>query len=760
MNERDLLLALWGAGKSAEIDLLLESIFEQYGDRIKLMPVGGEGRENNRGQIEIGTDPGKGIVERITNGIDAVLELEHDRHNGIPECRSPREAAISWLNVSSKGLHELSPARRRELASSVIVTITEGDDKTHRTIQVVDSGTGLTPEEMPSTILSLGESNKVQKLYLAGAFGQGGSSTFACCKYSLICSRSYSNPAKVGFTIVYYQDLPPDKYKHGMYVYLTLDNKLFEAEISLDEFPKGTSVKHFGYDVTEYKYSFGPQSVYGLLQRALFDPIIPILLEDKVSKFNRVIKGSRNALNGAVDDPAERGPSIQHNVPLYHVSLGDFGSIGLEYWLLEESEKEKYEPSKAYVDNRKPILLTVNGQTHAEFSGILIKSKNHGDLGYLRNRLIIHVDCNNLTPLAKRNLFSSSREDVRKGHISNLIEEEIIKALKSDDQLKIFNDEAKSLTLRKTDLESEETIKTEVAKVLRFHGFSATIAVGGGKDESAKGKPSRIPPIPKQPSHKVTKKIDIHDPPTYVKILSESPVDFYPAQRRYIRIETDAPSSYHNAEDETRSRFNIIITGGSLVKVGTTPLKEGRMRIILDCDAKAEVGSTGEVTVELSRPGMPASTDKMSYAIVQKPPPAADRKHISVPKITFVKVEGPEDEVWARLSWPNDISKVASWSELGEELVVYYSTVFPAFVEAFNHFQKTNPSLASSFVSRYKTWLAVHCLLLEHSKKESTNLEEFDAWEHEERCRLATMASIIADKEIRMEAQMPLKEVD
>ncbi|HXG08110.1 MAG TPA: hypothetical protein VNI77_12380 [Nitrososphaera sp.] len=47
------------------------------------MPVGGEGRENNRGQIEIGTDPGKGIVERITNGIDAVLELEHDRHNGI-----------------------------------------------------------------------------------------------------------------------------------------------------------------------------------------------------------------------------------------------------------------------------------------------------------------------------------------------------------------------------------------------------------------------------------------------------------------------------------------------------------------------------------------------------------------------------------------------------------------------------------------------------------------------------------------------------
>jgi hypothetical protein len=758
LNENDLLVALLRADRSAEIGSLLEQVFDQYGARVSLVPVGG--RDNNRGQIEIGTDPGKGIVERITNGIDGVLELEEKRHNGIPECKSPREAAMSWLNVPSKGLHELSAARRRELASSVVVTVTEGDDKSHRTVTIVDSGIGMAAEEMPSTILSLGESNKVQKLYLSGAFGQGGSSTFAYCGYSVICSRSHSNPKNVGFTIIYYQDLPAEKYKHGNYVYLTLDGKLFEAEVSLEHFPKGTMVKHLGYDVTEYKYGFGPQSVYGLLQRALFDPIIPVSLEDRVSKINRVIKGSRNALNGAVDDPAERGPSIRYNVPMYHVSLGDFGHIGLEYWLLEEGESEKYEPSRAYVDNKKPILLTVNGQTHAEYSGVLIRSKNQADLGYLRNRLIIHVDCNNLTPSAKRNLFSSSREDVRKGQINNLIEQEIVKALKSDDQLHILNDEAKSLTLRKTDTESEQTIKTEVAKVLRFHGFSATIAAGGGKDEGSKNTPSRIPPIPRAPTHKFTKKIDIHDPPTYVKILAESPTDFYPDQRRYIRVETDAPSSYHNAEDSTKSRFNIIINRTEIVKAGTTPLREGRMRLILDCKSEAGVGSTGELTIELTVPGMPTLTDKISYMIVKKPPPAADKKHISIPKIRFVKVEGPEDEVWARLTWPDEITKVASSSELGDELVVYYSTLFPSFLEAFNHFQKTNPTLASSFVSRYKTWLAVHSLLLEHSKKESTNLEDFDAWEHEERCRLATMASIIADKEIRIEAQMPLREVD
>ena len=38
---------------------------------------------------------------------------------------------------------------------------------------------------MKDTILSLNESNKIQKHYLAGTYGQGGSSTFA---FSSMCS--------------------------------------------------------------------------------------------------------------------------------------------------------------------------------------------------------------------------------------------------------------------------------------------------------------------------------------------------------------------------------------------------------------------------------------------------------------------------------------------------------------------------------------------------------------------------------------------
>lgn len=721
------------------------------------MPIGK--RENNRGIIEINRDSGRGIVERVTNGIDAVLEFEHLRHKGIPECRNPREAARAWLNIPSHGLYELSRVQRRELANSVIVTIEGGDDKFHRTVQIQDTGIGISVNQMPMSILSLGETNKLQKLYLAGAYGQGGSSTFASCTYSLIASRLNSDSfyiPKVGFTVVFYEDLPPELYKHGRYVYLTLDDKLFEVDLPIEKFPKGTIVKHFGYDLSLYIGALGPASVYGLLQHALFDPIIPIFLENKIHNYRRVIKGSRNALNGALDESDERGPNLAHNVPLYHVELGDFGNIGIEYWALEQSEKERY-PSRAYVDQKRPIILTLNGQSHAELTVSLIK--NQAELPYLVHRLIIHLDCNNLTHQAKRNLFTSSREDVRKSEVYKLIEDELIKALRTDDQLKILNEEAKNLTLKEKDEKAEKIMRSEVAKILRFYGFQATEAVGGllGK---ITGTESQTQPVTRTPVHKLTKIIEIHDPPTYVKILADPPIKFYPEQRRYVRIETDAPSSYHNAEDLKKSRVNIIPTGDALHLSGTTQLKGGRMRVILDCSKNAVLGLTGEVSIEISRPGLSTLSAKASYQIIEKPEAPPDKKKISVPQIEWVPVEGPDDQTWSTLDWSEDVKQVASSSILGrDKLTVYYSKVYPNYSSVYKKFERTNTALAHSFDVRYRIWLAVHSLLIEQDKKQSEDVEKFEETEFEERCRIASIASMFADREVRSGQELPPPEI-
>lgn len=746
MNNGALLKNFLGAKSTDEVHTILESLKEEYGDRLNFFPVGGV--ESNTGTIEIGVDPGKGLVERLTNAIDAVLELEYYRHGGKPDCSSPREAATSWLGIPSKGLFQLSKQTRFNLAQQVLLKIEEGDNSSNVNVTIADKGIGIPSEKIPETILSLGGSNKLQKLYLMGVYGQGGSSTFAHCDYTLICSKSNTiekDKAQFSFTIVFYEDLNPEKYKQGRYVYVTIDGELFHSPEISDYEEYATIVKHYGYDLTAYKAKLGPSSMYGLLQRALFDPVLPIMFDDVIRDYRRVIKGARNAFYApANEELAERGPKLVYSLPMYNISIADYGSIGLEYWVLEE-----YDKIKGYVDDKRPILFTFNGQTHAELSGVLIRS--NADLPFLRNRLVVHVDCNNLTRLAKRDLFASTREDIRKNEISKMIQEEIVKSLKSDDELKRINDEAKKASIQNKAVDSGR-IQKEVAKLLQLHyyNFNSTLGIGGIKTVEI---PDRIAvSVPTTPSHthNITRKIELHDPPTYVKILHQSPLELYPEKRLYLRIETDANSTYHNADDLRSSKFNIYIDGEGLRHSGTTPLSDGRLRVILDCDKNAEVGTEGDCTIELHRFGLPTLSDKISYKIIEKPLVKDSKKQVSVPVIKPVPVSGFEDPNWGRNGWPYDVNKVASSSVMDEgELDVFYSTVFPPYKQQLDSILKNKPALGPAFINQYEILVSLHSVLLENNKKDAADLEDIEKWEQQERCRFAVMSSISSEQYTR-----------
>ena len=78
-----------------EVTDLLEIIIDKY--NINWTPVGG--RSNNIATINIGTDPAAGLTERITNAIDAVLELEWCRNGNPKDIASPRLAAELWFDL-------------------------------------------------------------------------------------------------------------------------------------------------------------------------------------------------------------------------------------------------------------------------------------------------------------------------------------------------------------------------------------------------------------------------------------------------------------------------------------------------------------------------------------------------------------------------------------------------------------------------------------------------------------------------------------
>jgi len=756
MPIRELYQRLQVANLVDEVQSALARFEEGVGEsHITWRPLGD--RENNRGIVEVSADPGRSLVERITNAIDAVLEAEHEKHHGLPECGSPREAAITWLNVPEDGLSALSPAQRQKLAHRCVVRLLPGEGRESRLVEVRDHGIGVTPAQLPLTILSLNESNKMQKHYLAGAYGQGGSSTLAASKYALIASRQHESPL-VGFSVVRFHDLPPETFKIGRYAYLTLDGAVLEIEMSEDEFPPGTFIRHFGYDLSKYPSPLGPNSLYGLFNEVMFDPIIPIWLDSVVHDYRRVIKGSRNALNGAVDEGDEdrRGPKLAHNVPLYFVRLSDFGRIGIEYWVLDAPEKERKRPSAAFVNPSRPIVLTLNGQNQAELSHSLIRKD--ADLPFLSQRLICHIDCNNLTPQAKRALFVSTREDARKGVISELIEGELVKALHSDDKLAELNAEARDDLQKGKDEAASETIKKEVSRLLKLQG----VTVGEIEGERRPGDKPGDRPRPPRPPRPKPQPIEIQEPPTYVRLVSSGDdITFYPGQRRYIRVETDAPSSYHNPNDPQISRINVIVTGLSLDYCGSTPLKDGRMRVIFEAPVQSQIGSKGLIRVELSRVGLPSLSDERALRVVQKPPARPATSKSTLPPFKFEPVDSVDSQLWTTLDWPDDVSAVASSAQMeAGTLVIYYSTVFPNFVKPRSSFEQKSPQTGASFVERYKIWLAVHSLLAYQDKQARDAAEdhpEIDEevetkLDREERCRIATMSAMIAGREMKTEA--------
>lgn len=755
MTVEELYTLLESASGAAEVLAALDEAVREFGDRIGWAPVG---RPNNRGTIEAAEDPGRSLVERVTNAIDAILEGEHDSHGGVPDCRSPREAAQAWLNVPESGLARLTAAERRTLSQRVTVRILPGDSREARIVEIRDRGIGIRPDQMSETILSLNESNKIQKHYLAGAYGQGGSSTFAASWYTLIASRHPSHP-NVGFTVVRFMDLPPEEFKIGHYVYMTLDGAVLEAPVDLSQAPVGTSVRHFGYDLSHYSSPLGPSSVYGLLNQVLFDPILPVWLDNRVHDYRRVIKGARNALNGAIDDQEDgRGPNLSHRMPMFYVSLGEQGRIGLEYWVLEKPTRAHRRPTAAFVNPAKPIVLTLNGQNQEELSLTLVR--RDAELPYLAQRLICHVDCNSLTAAALRSLFVSNREGARRGMLLERIKEELVRVLRSDDDLTRLNAEARAEAQHERDEEAVLEARRTVARLLRLQGLTVSadiggsVAVGGGRDE----RPVRPPrPRPTPPP------IELHDPPTYVRIVwdEDRELTFYPEQRRYLRIETDAPSHYHSPSNPANSRINLIVSNGEVAFRGSTPLQGGRLRAIVDCPAGARVGGDGVIRVELSRPGLPVLADERRFRVETAPPARPANRAIALPPFDYRPV-GQDDDMWAELDWPEEPDEVASSAVMEEgQLVVYYSTAFPKFAAQRARFEHRDPTLALSFETRYAIWLVVHSLLVHGSGGEGpagTSLtpeqeEVGEAQERRERVRMATIAALVAAREIESGVQ-------
>lgn len=260
--------------------------------RLHWIPVGRD--RGNAGRIQLAGEPYNPHAERLINGMEALIELERRRellaNPSAPMPASPRDAVERYFRLprldsiprvankdSRRELEERMRNQRKRLELRV-----EFDKKLNEfCVDIRDMGIGQAPSRIHETLLSLGQTDKADKPYLIGVFGQGGSSAYAASDYSVILSRRApdcleSRPDGIGWTIV--RKIAPKGRRDPYYAYLAFTSDGGVPTIKLkgsgEAFPHGTLFRHLGYDFGR-QGSAVARTLYYALNHVLFNPVLP-----------------------------------------------------------------------------------------------------------------------------------------------------------------------------------------------------------------------------------------------------------------------------------------------------------------------------------------------------------------------------------------------------------------------------------------------------------------------------------------------------
>jgi hypothetical protein len=253
------------------------------------VPIGR--KRGNAGQISLAKKPIAPLAERLINGMEALIELlrqrELDTDPNAPAPASPREAVSRYFKLPPLELIPLQDKKSlreeaRKVARLLLLQLKWDSKAKEFAIIIRDRGIGQTPVRMHSTLLSLGSSDKGDKPYLIGVFGQGGSSTYMASKYSWVVSRRAKDMLRgesdgVGWTIV--KHIIPRGRRDHYFAYLAIDPEgrvpsFPVAAAEAIDLEQGTWFGHVDYNFGQSGAAV-TRGLYQALNHILYNPVLP-----------------------------------------------------------------------------------------------------------------------------------------------------------------------------------------------------------------------------------------------------------------------------------------------------------------------------------------------------------------------------------------------------------------------------------------------------------------------------------------------------
>jgi hypothetical protein len=471
MNNYDLFESLLRAETEEEVDDVLSKAGYLESDK-DWVPLG---FENNFAAISNQqSDPSGALVEKVINGIDAVLMAECYKRGVNPESPlAPQSMVLAveqFFGIREGRLDLLVSSEQTALAEKIHLVAV--GSKENPNYLIIDLGEGQTPLRFPDTFLSLLRSNKMRIPFVQGKFNSGGTGILQFCgnrNYQLIVSRrqpgcpvEHNDPSADlwGFTIVR-RLLPAKGRRSSMYVYLAPNGKVpsFQSEAIkvlpsksgsnrpaipyANELNYGTCVKLYNYRwraksmlTTEGRYE---------LERFLHSPCLPIRVTEtrgyRANYYSATVSGGW--VSATIGDEQGEGRKLEEGFPAYgNLNVEGIGQLTYQLVVYKNEVVQKRVPHG--------VLFLLNGQVHGDLPADFISRRLKFD--YLTGKsgpLLVTVDCTSMDERVREDFFMASRDRIRKNEVYNALEKQLTDVLRNHPGLQELNQRR-----RKADLES------------------------------------------------------------------------------------------------------------------------------------------------------------------------------------------------------------------------------------------------------------------------------------------------------------------
>jgi len=279
------------------------------------------------------------------------------------------------------------------------------------------------------------------------------------------------------------------------------------------------------------------------------------------------------------------------------------------------------------------VMYGLNGQIQGFDAASFISSSKGLDFQLLRDHLLIHVDCTNMNPEFRDELFMASRDRLKDGDDAKYLKALLIKNLTKSKLHDLYKFRKSNLSVEGTD--TGELMKN-MAKSLGINKdlltlIQQTFKLEEGKKEKPKDK------SPKKDYPRKEREETIFHPKRFPSIFNlkgakdGTPMIQIPlGDDKVLKFETDAENQYFDRVEEPGELKIAILnyrrhTGGGgkerglpseptdFISVNSTSPDKGTIKVILQPSEAVGVGDAFEVKATLTSPG----NDLEQYFIVK-----------------------------------------------------------------------------------------------------------------------------------------------